>query len=112
MKDLFDGNDKNTTYFQLCPHIPTPAELGWNRECDEQSAYVGGETAALAHLQKRLKIEENAFRYFEKYDLLVGFTFKPFTQDSFCVYLDIVELKWFLFFAPGNIFLYGLDYAV
>lgn len=55
-------SDELAMKLQLCPHIPTPAELGWNRECDEQSAYVGGETAALAHLQKRLKIEENAFR--------------------------------------------------
>ncbi|XP_064121732.1 cryptochrome-1-like [Macrobrachium nipponense] len=46
----------------LCPKIPTPEELGFFQECDEACPYVGGETAALKHLEERLRVEEDAFR--------------------------------------------------
>ncbi|KAK7067553.1 hypothetical protein SK128_012638 [Halocaridina rubra] len=47
---------------QLLPRVPTPEEIGVEREGNEKSAYVGGETAALAHLEERLRVEEDAFR--------------------------------------------------
>ncbi|XP_066948618.1 cryptochrome-1-like isoform X4 [Macrobrachium rosenbergii] len=46
----------------LCPKIPTPEELGFFQECEEACPYVGGETAALKHLEERLRVEEDAFR--------------------------------------------------
>ncbi|XP_068240189.1 cryptochrome-1-like [Palaemon carinicauda] len=46
----------------LCPKIPTPEELGFFREREECITYVGGETAALKHLEERLRSEEDAFR--------------------------------------------------
>lgn len=47
---------------QLFPHVPTPEDLGYYPENNELAAFEGGETAALALLQKRLKVEEDAFR--------------------------------------------------
>lgn len=46
----------------LFPHVPTPEELGYYPENNELTAFEGGETAALALLQERLKVEEDAFR--------------------------------------------------
>lgn len=54
-------SDELAKKLKLYPHVPTPEELGYTQDCGESPVYVGGERAALAHLEDRLRVEEDAF---------------------------------------------------
>ncbi|XP_076058298.1 circadian regulator cryptochrome isoform X2 [Oratosquilla oratoria] len=57
--ELMDMQPKNITLF---PKAPRAEDLGFFANNGESSVYVGGETAALKHMEARLLVEENAFR--------------------------------------------------
>ncbi|MPC19637.1 Cryptochrome-1 [Portunus trituberculatus] len=62
-ENVLFGNisDEVAQKIKLFPHVPSVEEQGYTR-IGECPVYIGGEKVALAHLQERLIVEENAFR--------------------------------------------------